>query len=136
MQISSRFSVAVHTLLCVAAFASSQKVTSDFIAGSAGVNAVIIRKILGSLKKAGLVDVAAGTGGARLMRDPSSITLLDVYRAVDLLEDDTLFSIHLHPNPSCPVGRHIHTALEEHMQHAQTALEDSLAAVTLLELLP
>lgn len=136
MQISSRFSVAVHTLICIAVFAESYKVTSDFIAGSAGVNPVIIRKTLGSLKKAGLVDVAAGTGGARLMRDPASISLLDVYRAVDLLEDDTLFSVHPHPNPACPVGRHIGAALDGHMRSAQTALEASLAGVCLHELLP
>lgn len=131
MQISNRFSVAVHALLCVAVFADGRKVTSDFIAGSVGVNPVIIRRILGQLKKAGLVDVAAGTGGATLSRAPERITLLDVYRAVDLLEDDTLFSFHAHPNPLCPVGRGIHAVLDGHVREAQRALEASLAGVRL-----
>ncbi|WP_308775863.1 Rrf2 family transcriptional regulator [uncultured Bilophila sp.] len=134
MQLSNRFSVAVHALLCVALFARDYKVTSEFIAGSVGVNPVVIRRILGQLKKAGLVDVAAGTGGATLTSGPDRITLLDVYRAVDLLEDDTLFSFHANPNPLCPVGRGIHAALDGHIRDAQRALEDSLAAVPLSSL--
>ena len=42
--------------------------TSDFLAGSTNVNPVIIRKILGQLKKAGLVEVARGTGGASISK--------------------------------------------------------------------
>lgn len=131
MQISNRFSVAVHVLLCVAVFADRLKVTSDFIAGSVGVNPVIIRRILGQLKKAGLVDVAAGTGGATLAQAPERISLLDVYRAVDLLEDDALFSFHSRPNPLCPVGRGIHAVLDGHIREAQRALENSLGGVRL-----
>ena len=131
MQISNRFSVAVHTLLCIGLFAHEYKVTSEFIAGSVGVNPVVIRRILGQLKKQGLVNVAAGTGGATLVCDPSSISLLDVYKAVDLLENETLFSFHSNPNPQCPVGRSIHTVLDGHIRDAQNALENRLALVTL-----
>ena len=131
MQISNRFSIAVHTLLCVGLYARDCKVTSEFIAGSVGVNPVVIRRILGQLKKQGLVNVAAGTGGATLVRDPASITLFDVYKAVDLLENETLFSFHPHPNPQCPVGRSIHEALDGHIRDAQSALESQLMLVTL-----
>lgn len=44
MKISSKFTVAVHTLLCIYRFNKEYKVTSDFIAGSTGVNPVIIRR--------------------------------------------------------------------------------------------
>ena len=47
MQISSRFTLAVHIFACVDTFKDDYKVTSDFIAGSTNVNPVIIRKILG-----------------------------------------------------------------------------------------
>ena len=55
MQISSRFTLAVHIFACIDTFQNEYKVTSDFIAGSTNVNPVIIRKILLQLKAAGLV---------------------------------------------------------------------------------
>lgn len=134
MQISTRFSIAVHTLLCIAAFADEHKVTSDFIAGSVGVHPVTIRKTLGALKKAGLADVAAGTGGASLARDMAEISLLDVYRAVDLLDDNALFAFHESPNPACPVGQAVRPLLESCMREAQEALEAYLRSVTLQRL--
>ena len=57
MQISSRFTLAVHIFTCIDTFQNEYKVTSDFIAGSTNVNPVIIRKILLQLKAAGLVQV-------------------------------------------------------------------------------
>ena len=65
MQISSRFTIGVHTLLCIAYF-KDEKVTSNFIAGSVNANPVVIRRMLGQLKAAGLVTVEAGVGGASL----------------------------------------------------------------------
>ena len=74
MQISSRFTIAVHTLLCIARFSGSQKVTSAFIAGSVNVNPVVIRRTLGQLKEAGIVLVEAGVGGATLASPCSTCT--------------------------------------------------------------
>ena len=87
MQISSRFTVAVHTLLVIHTF-KDQKTTSDFIAASVQVNPVIIRRTLLSLKAAGMVEVRAGSGGANIVRDLSDITLYDVYRAVECVDGD------------------------------------------------
>ena len=63
MQISSRFTVALHIFACVDVFKDDYKVTSDFLASSINTNPVIIRKILSQLKGAGLITVARGTGG-------------------------------------------------------------------------
>ncbi len=134
MQISSRFSIAVHILLAVDKFGEAYKVTSEFLAGSVGVNPVIVRKILGCLKRAGLVDVTAGTGGARLLRSAERISLLDIYRAVDPLEKDNLFSFHGRPNGQCPVGRSIHAVLDVHIESAQQAMEHYLGSVSLKNL--
>ena len=54
MQISSRFTLAVHILTCIKTFGDSNKITSEFLAASTNVNPVIVRKILGQLKKAGI----------------------------------------------------------------------------------
>ena len=50
MQISSRFTIAIHILACIDTFEKDYKITSDFLASSVNVNPVIIRKILSQLK--------------------------------------------------------------------------------------
>ena len=96
MQIPSRFTIAVHILTLIAQNKGNEtKLTSDFMAGSVGVNPVIIRKTLSQLKKADLISVQRGTGGASLLKDPEEINLLQVYRAVDSIgPSGQLFSFH------------------------------------------
>jgi DNA-binding IscR family transcriptional regulator len=131
-QISSRFSIAVHILSVIAI--SPKECTGDFIADSVNTNPVIIRRIIGMLKKAGLVEVRPGVGGASLLKGKDQITLLDVYRAVEVIEDGKLFNFHDQPNPACPVGRNIESALRTEMMEAQTAMEMRLAQVSLDQL--
>ena len=131
MQISSRFTLAVHIFSCIAVFQDEYKVTSEFIAGSTNVNPVIIRKILGQLKGAELVSVVRGTGGTKINRELSDITFLDIYRAVECVEDNRLFHFHENPNEKCPVGRHIHQALDGKLMQIQNAMEKELASITL-----
>ena len=57
MQISSRFTIAIHMLTCMETFKEEYKITSDFLASSINVNPVIIRRILSQLKEAGLIEV-------------------------------------------------------------------------------
>lgn len=80
MQISSRFTIALHMLTCMEKFKEEYKITSDFLASSINVNPVIIRRILSRLKDAGLIEVKRGTGGAAVIQPPEKITFLDVYR--------------------------------------------------------
>ena len=77
MKITSRFTVAVHTLLTIYYFGEKNKDTSDFIAQSVCVNPVVIRRTLLSLKAAGMVEVKAGSGGASIVKDLQDITLYD-----------------------------------------------------------
>ena len=131
MQISSRFTLAVHIFTCNEMFKDNYKVTSDFLAGSTNVNPVIIRKILGQLKAAGLIEVARGTGGIKVTKPLSEITFLDIYRAVECVDEEGLFHFHENPNPECPVGRNIHTILDGKLDQVQKAMEKELAAITL-----
>ena len=75
------------------------------MAESVNTNPVVIRKIMSYLKQAGFVYVNRGPGGAGLLKDLHEITLLDVYHAVNVVEEDKLFHIHEQPNPDCPIGR-------------------------------
>ena len=133
MQISSRFTIALHVFACLDEFQGQFKLTSDLLAGSVNVNPVVIRKILGQLKSAGLVNVARGAGGASIAKPLSEITFLDVYNAVECVEDGQLFHFHERPNEACPIGRNIHAILDEKLQRIQNAMERELASITLEE---
>ena len=133
MQISSRFTLAVHIFACIDTFGNEYKVTSDFLAGSTNVNPVIIRKILGQLKGAGLIEVARGTGGATIAKPLDEITFLDIYNAVDCVENGELFHFHENPSTDCPVGKNIHHILDDKLLRVQNAMERELAAITLAD---
>lgn len=132
-QISSRFSIAVHTLSLIAVVPN--ECTGDFIAKSVNTNPVIIRRIMSKLKQARLIEVRPGVGGASLLKDPADITLLDIYRALEVVEDGELFNFHKHPNPNCPVGSMIEQTLRAELVEAQTAMEQRLNRVTIQQMM-
>lgn len=131
MQISSRFTIAVHIFACIDTFEEDQKITSDFLSASINVNPVIIRKILSSLKKSGLINVLRGTGGTTIAKPLDQITLLDIFQSVECLEDGKLFHFHENPNANCPVGKNIHSILDDKLLRVQKAMENELASITL-----
>ena len=137
MKISTKFTLAVHTMLCIAYFQNSVKLTSDFIASSTNVNPVIIREILGLLQDANLVVTKSGVGGSSLARAQEKITLLDIYKAVNENKENSsypIFNFHPNPNPECPVGSKIHTVLDPALTNAQKALEKELSKTNLKKL--
>ena len=134
MQISSRFTIALHIFTCVETFKDDYKVTSDFLASSINTNPVIIRKILTQLKNAGLITVARGTGGIAPTRPISEITFYDVYQAIEPVENGDLFHFHEAPNPDCPVGRNIHSLLDDKLKAIQDAMEAEMKKYTVADL--
>ena len=133
MQITSKFTAAVHILTCIDIFGGQMRVTSDFLSGSTGVNAVIVRNVLGQLRNAGIVETRQGSGGAHLAKALDEITLYDIYKAVDCVDDEGLFHFHENPNADCPVGRNIHKAMDGRLEAAQAALENELKSTTLAQ---
>ena len=131
MQISSRFTIAVHIFACIDTFKEEFKLTSEFLAASINVNPVIIRKILSQLKAAGLVNVQRGRGGASIAKPLDEITFFDIYQAVECVEHGELFHFHENPNQKCPVGRNIHNVLDGKLIQIQDALENELGKITL-----
>lgn len=132
MQISSRFTVAIHILICVDLYGDEAPATSESLSDSIGVHPVVIRRILGQLRRAGLITVARGReGGAHIARPLEEITLADVFRAVESISSGTLFSFHEHPNPACPVGRNIHNILDDRLAAIQYAMEHTMEETTL-----
>ena len=133
MQIKSKFTAAVHILACIDIFGDQMRVTSDFLSGSTGVNAVIVRNVLGQLRYAGIVETRQGSGGAHLAKALDEITLYDIYKAVDCVDDEGLFHFHENPNAECPVGRNIHRVMDGRLEAAQAALENELKSTTLAQ---
>lgn len=132
--VTSRFAVGIH-ILSLLEMNKDTVNTSEFLAGSVGTNPVVIRRITGMLSKAELVDVKPGVAGARLKKEAADITLLDVYRAVNAVEEDALFSVHDSPNPACVVGRNIQNAITPVFISAQKAMEDQLASVSIADVI-
>lgn len=135
MQISSRFTIAVHVLICIETFKNDYKVTSDFLASSVNVNPVVIRRLLQQLKKAGIISVKRGSGGADIDKPLDEITLLDVYNAVECVEDGELFHFHENPNQLCPVGKNIHAILDVRLEEIQKAMEKEMQSVSIQDIM-
>ncbi len=129
--ISSRMAVAVHVLAYLA-WRRDEPVTSERMAGSVNTNAVVVRRIMGSLRNAGLVSVQPGVGGgAQLAREPEDISLLDVYRAVE--EKEELFALHSQPCHHCDIGSNIRQVLQGVFCQAHEAMQGVLGNVTIAD---
>ena len=124
----------MHILVCIDTFQNEHKVTSEFLAASTNVNPVVVRKILGQLKAAGIVHVTRGSGGAAIAKPLAEITFLDIYRAVECVDHGELFHFHENPNPECPVGKNIHYILDGKLEQVQKAMEAELQKITLLDI--
>lgn len=133
MQISSRFTIAMHIFAAIDTFEKEYKITSEFLASSIQVNPVVVRRILSQLKAAGLVHVVRGSGGASIARPLEEITFLDVFQAVDCIEDGALFHFHENPCPQCPVGRNIHQGLDDKLARVQRAMEEEMRRISVAD---
>lgn len=135
MQISSRFTMAIHIFACIDTFQNDYKITSDFLADSVNVNPVVIRRLLSQLKSAGLVNITRGSGGAAIAKPLDEITLLDIYNAVECVDNGELFHFHENPNMQCPVGKNIHNALDDKLSRIQKAMENEMQKITLADVI-
>lgn len=133
MQITSKFTIAAHIIAAIDYFKDSEKVTSNFLAGSVGANPVIVRNVMGNLKESGIIAISQGKSGISLAKELSKITFYDVYKAVDCVDDEGLFHFHENPNINCPVGRNIHSAMDEKLQRVQSIMENELSRITMAD---
>ena len=135
MQLSMKCSVAVHCLIFIHEARGVAKVTSALLAQSTGVNPVIIRNILSALKKAGLISVARGTGGAELRREPEQITLYQIYSALEPDGLSSLIGIHSCGQRPCPVARNIQAVLAGPYHKIEDAIRRTMEEITLASML-
>lgn len=134
MQVSTKFTIALHVLLAVKYFEKDYKLTSDFLSASIGSNPVIIRNIMSQLREAGIIEIKRGPGGMHITRDLKDISFLDIYQAVETSGQGELFNFHEKPNPNCPVGKRIHSVLDQSLLAVQEKFEEALQNHSLEEL--
>ena len=135
MHISTKCSVALHCLVFIHEYGNVARVTSQLLSASTGINSATIRAIISSLKKAGILDVRPGTGGATLATPPERITVLDVTEALEPDFLTKLIGVHAAPSQECPVGRNIHAALDQSYEKVRQDMKRSLADITLADVL-
>ena len=131
MQISMKCSIAVHCLIFIYEAKGITKVTSNLLAESTGSNPVIIRNIISSLKKAGLISVARGTGGAELCMQPSEITLYQIYNALEPDGLSALIGIHPCKDRKCPIAQNIQKVLQLPYQKIEDSIKETMKNITL-----
>lgn len=131
MQISMKCSIAVHCLIFIHEAKGIAKVTSSLLAQSTGCNPVIIRNILSALKKAGLITIPRGTGGAELCADPSQITLYQIYSALEPDGVTSIIGIHPCDGRPCPVAQNIRKVLEPPYHKIENAVKTAMEEITL-----
>ena len=131
MQISMKCSVAVHCLIFIYEAKGITKVTSNLLAESTGSNPVVIRNILSALKKAGIITVRRGTGGAELCTDPSQITLYQIYSALEPNGVTSMIGIHPCQERPCPVAKNIRRVLERPYRKIENAVQKTMESITL-----
>ena len=134
MQIGSRFTIGVHIITAIDYFKDMERVNSEFLAGSIGVNPVIVRTVIPQLREAGILQTKRGSSGAEIAKRLNEITLYDIYKAVGSVDMEGIFHFHEQPNPDCPVGRNIHRVLDQHLIDAQRAMEEKLRTTTLADI--
>ena len=134
MAANNQFSIAAHLMAGLGFCPNATPRTSAELAGSVNTSPSFIRRTLAKLSKAGLIETAKGKHGyCRLARKPAEISLLDIYEAVDAPK---AFSIHHYEaSKPCAVSCNIKVALENALGRTQQAMEQSLAQITLADLI-
>jgi DNA-binding IscR family transcriptional regulator len=134
MRISTKCSIALHLLVLIEVF-KDKKLTSESLAKSIGCNPVTVRILVGNLKKAGIVSVRRGPGGTSLIAAPETVTIWDVYRAVDTVPLNKLLGVHPNPSPKCPVGSKISQLLGKPFDLIADSTRKMMSSYTLRQIL-
>lgn len=130
MKRNSRLSLALHTLSHMAGDPDRLRTSSD-IAEHAGTNPVVVRRVLGKLREAGLLTSEKGhSGGWRLAQNPRDISLADVYLALDermVATGDTTEA------PACSVEHALHKRVSSVLEEIEDSLVKKLAETSISE---
>jgi len=131
MKSGSQLSDILHVLLHMAE--SDGPATSDALAAAMQTHPVVLRRLMGNLREAGLVGSAKGHGGGWVLTCPMDrITLRDVHAA---LGAPSMVSLGFREDrPECLVAQAVNDALGAAVHEAEALLLERLDGVTLAAL--
>lgn len=131
MKADSRLSSVLHALLHLAQHEGP--VTSETLARCLGTHAVVVRRTMGYLRKAGIVSADRGhAGGWRISADLAQVSLLQLHAA---LGEPALFAIgNRHQAPECLVEQSVNAALEGAFADAEAVLLERFSGISLADL--
>lgn len=132
MKYSTKLSDAVHIMALIALNPESD-LSSTAIAHSVQTNPGFIRQIMMKLRKANLISSVIGHAKPSLTKAPSSITLLDIYKAVE--ENKPLLHLDTHTNPECGVGINIQMSLQDYYREIQQVAEERMKEISLQDIM-
>lgn len=129
MAANTRFATGVHALVLLAAEPNGLQ-TSEEIAGRLHINPVVIRRVFSLLHQAGILQSQKGPhGGSKLARSAKSITLGEIYQALD--GGELFHTGSLSGAQTAKVG----AALKKVFAGAESALSEELDRTRLSDLL-
>jgi len=129
---SHKLSDAVHILAYIS-ICQDGDLSSATIAASVESNPALVRRLMGALRRGGLLATQQGSATPKLSREPAAITLLAIYQAVE--DDGNLLHVDDKTNPNCVVGGNIQDTLREAYAEVQTAAEAQMKEITLARLI-
>lgn len=122
--------MALHVLLHLG---GTKAIPSDVLAKQTGSHAVVMRRTMAGLRRAGIVSSEKGHGGGwALARPLTEVTLADVYEALGM---PSIFALgHRTDSPGCLVEKAVNTALGTAMADAEALILERFRSLTLAEL--
>lgn len=132
MRVSTRFSDSIHILAFIEIY-KNIRLSSEVIASSVETSPVVIRRLMGVLREAGLIATKQGSVEPKLARNPKDITLLDIYFATE--GNKPLFELDKKTNPECIVGGNIQGVLGDYYEQAKISAQRKLNDTTLQDLI-
>jgi len=129
MKKSSRLSLALHALVHLHK-QPGETMTSATLAQCLMTNPVVVRRVLGQLREAGLVLSSKGhEGGWRLARGAEAITLFDVHSAMG---ENLLIRVGADAGEEgCGIVRAVNAMMDEFLDDAEALLAARLKRVSL-----
>jgi DNA-binding IscR family transcriptional regulator len=127
MRRDSRLSVVLHLLLHMTEFEGPA--TSEALGPLLNMNPVLVRRVLGGLRNAGIVSAEKGHGGGwALARPLDRVTLAEVYRALG--SPSVLGICPQRENPRCLVEQAVNRSLGKALGDAEALLLTELERTT------
>ncbi len=132
MKRSSRLSLALHALVHLHA-QPGNPLTSAALAQCLMTNAVVVRRVLGELREAGVVNASKGAnGGWTLARPADEISLHTIYEAMG---ERLLLRTESDPgDKTCGIVRSVDRVMHEFLEDAEALLAARLARVRLSDI--